>query len=947
MLKLGRTCLSVDRPKPACRQTGLPMLRTIFLIILFLSGYVSLKAQCSQNRNADWNNAIAVINSPTLKLPEKIDTLKRWLGKINSCVYKNDSVNVLVLKLIGEAYSYQLDFVNAAKYYGQAIDMLNANAGKPAINSEHLINTYFWLSTFYDSLNNTVEKMKAVNKCIEVSGRLKRDSNISCVRSYYELVKYLFDIGDYKACIDNASMCETLALKYISKSDNYYDTYKAQSIIASALGWKINALLKLRKYDTAEQLQLSKEKEYREKNMGAYLGHIYTLFAEMQTHKEDYGKAISSYKKALKFALQNKYTYSAKQILNAMGSEVYFKKLKDYDKALYHFREAMKYLNPGDTDPDNLFENLNIYANIGNVYLSKGLYDSAFRYFQLGFDAVRPGMNETHLLQMSAREISGFKKLHYLSNLLIGKANVYSEKFKRNGDKKTATEALNIYKIVDQLFDRLKFEQTALESKLYWRSDSRQLYESAIAVCYLTGNTSEAFYFFEKSRAVLLSDQLAMHYWLNEEDISLQMQLRKKISKLQAEGKSESQAEIFTYTRQLDSLEARIKIHNPLYYQGLERNYTKLADMQKSLAADQQSLLEIFSGDSAVYTLTVTADRAYLNRINKKDYEEAVIAYNRYIADARLLNSDFNGFRNASHQLYKLIFTNTPVPAGRIIISPAGRYFPFESLITNNTSKDPVYFLVDHAVSYTYSARYLLNNFSNGGSSLAGNFLGIAPVEYPGSFSLLPLTGSDRSLQAIKSYFNSTDLLIAKEASRNNFLRQFYGYKIIQLYTHASDSSFRNEPVIYFADSALYLSELSLENKPATRLLVLSACETGSGQVYQGEGVFSFNRGFAAMGIPSCIANLWSVDNLSTYRLTEAFYKYLAKGLTIDVALQKAKLDLLQSGENKLPYYWAATVLVGETDVVETKKPFPWKGFLVSVVVVVLIAGIYFFKRKK
>ena len=128
--------------------------------------------------------------------------------------------------------------------------------------------------------------------------------------------------------------------------------------------------------------------------------------------------------------------------------------------------------------------------------------------------------------------------------------------------------------------------------------------------------------------------------------------------------------------------------------------------------------------------------------------------------------------------------------------------------------------------------------------------------------------------------------------------------------------------------------------------MVLSACETGSGQVYQGEGVFSFNRGFAAMGIPSCIANLWSVDNLSTYRLTETFYKYLAKGLTIDVALQQAKLELLQSDDNKLPYYWAAAVLVGKTDVVETKRPFGWK---IPVIAFMLVSAIvfYFLKRKK
>ena len=124
-------------------------------------------------------------------------------------------------------------------------------------------------------------------------------------------------------------------------------------------------------------------------------------------------------------------------------------------------------------------------------------------------------------------------------------------------------------------------------------------------------------------------------------------------------------------------------------------------------------------------------------------------------------------------------------------------------------------------------------------------------------------------------------------------MHQFSQYRIIQLYTHASDSSINNEPVIYFADSALYLSDLISEHKSHTQLIVLSACETGIGKIYQGEGVFSFNRGFAALGIPAAITNLWSVDNTSTYLLTELFYKWLAKGLPTDVELQKAKLDFL------------------------------------------------------
>ena len=176
----------------------------------------------------------------------------------------------------------------------------------------------------------------------------------------------------------------------------------------------------------------------------------------------------------------------------------------------------------------------------------------------------------------------------------------------------------------------------------------------------------------------------------------------------------------------------------------------------------------------------------------------------------------------------------------------------------------------------------------------------------------------------------------------------FYGYKIIQLYTHATDSGANGEPVIYFADSTLSLPELIPENKPATQLIVLSACETGNGKLYKGEGVFSFNRGFAALGIPSSVINLWSVENESTYKITELFYKYTAEGLPLDVALQKAKLEFTSSSskQKKLPYYWAAAILVGKTDAIEMGKPLPWTWIVTTAGVFIACIFFFLFRRK-
>ena len=132
-------------------------------------------------------------------------------------------------------------------------------------------------------------------------------------------------------------------------------------------------------------------------------------------------------------------------------------------------------------------------------------------------------------------------------------------------------------------------------------------------------------------------------------------------------------------------------------------------------------------------------------------------------------------------------------------------------------------------------------------------------------------------------------------------------------------------------------------------MIVLSACETGNGKLYKGEGVFSFNRGFAALGIPSSVINLWSVENESTYKITELFYKYAADGLPLDLALQKAKLEFIatSSKEKRLPYYWAAAILAGKTDAIEFTKGFSWNGVAIDIGIIFLCLAIIFFIRRK
>ena len=628
---------------------------------------------------------------------------------------------------------------------------------------------------------------------------------------------------------------------------------------------------------------------------------------------------------------------------------LYYKAYKNFPRAISGFKRALKILRIGNVSAEaKALEAFNIYGNIANVFVEQAQYDSAFKYFTHAFDQIKPGISEDEILQSSLID-EAYKSSRFLIKLMIERGNTHIKRYQAIGDSVDLHSAISIYMYTDKLLDRIKSRQYDLQSKLFWRADNRRLYENAIKACYLAGKPEKGFYFFEKSRAVLLNDQLNEQYYLKENELLRQSQERKHILNLQrsldmlavsSANYTSTQNELFLAKQKLNDYLSHLKTTNSLYFQSfIDSAFLSVGDVRTQILNTHPTLLELFVGDSAVYVMIITKEKSYHNRINKSEFDQAVNSFVRHIADQSLLNHDFQGFINASAELYKLIFQNINLPSGRIIISPDGPNFPFEALVMKMREGRPVYFLENYAVSYTYSARYLMNSFSNSSADSRPIFLGVAPVKYGLETRLASLDGSDHSLQRIGRHFSDVDKMIGVAASRNNFLDRYFNYKIIQLYAHASDSSVKGEPVIWLADSVLYLSDLIGGNKPITRLIVLSACETGSGKLYQGEGVFSFNRGFAAIGIPAAITNLWSVDSKSTYELTELFYKYLSEGNPTDIALQKAKLEFIKSSDQSLPFYWAAPILTGKAEVIELKKSFNWQWILLGIGIV-LVGGL-------
>tara|TARA_R110002072_G_scaffold13418_12_gene56289 strand:+ start:48914 stop:52729 length:3816 start_codon:yes stop_codon:yes gene_type:complete len=112
-------------------------------------------------------------------------------------------------------------------------------------------------------------------------------------------------------------------------------------------------------------------------------------------------------------------------------------------------------------------------------------------------------------------------------------------------------------------------------------------------------------------------------------------------------------------------------------------------------------------------------------------------------------------------------------------------------------------------------------------------------------------------------------------------------------------------------DGVLTALEVLDLNLSGTRLVVLSACETGLGEIHEGEGVYGLRRSFQEAGVAEVVSSLWEVSDAGTQALMTDFYDRLLAGQPAREALRDTQLDMIDSPQWGYPYIWSAFMIVG------------------------------------
>jgi len=188
---------------------------------------------------------------------------------------------------------------------------------------------------------------------------------------------------------------------------------------------------------------------------------------------------------------------------------------------------------------------------------------------------------------------------------------------------------------------------------------------------------------------------------------------------------------------------------------------------------------------------------------------------------------------------------------------------------------------------------------------------------------LLPLPAAEEEARQVAGELR-VQPFVGGAATESAVRRLLPQAAVVHLATHGlaygSEERVRSSYVALAADSAndglLTLGELT--DDPSMRLhaelVVLSACQTGLGDLKQAEGTVGFQRALLARGARSVLVSLWSVNDRATAALMAAFYRHWLDDTDAPSkaeALRRAQSDVQARPEWKEPRYWAAFQLVG------------------------------------
>ncbi|MGV3639499.1 MAG: CHAT domain-containing protein, partial [Adhaeribacter sp.] len=601
------------------------------------------------------------------------------------------------------------------------------------------------------------------------------------------------------------------------------------------------------------------------------------------------------------------------------------------------------------------------YAGKGQAYARQQRYPAALRQYQAAIQALQFNFREANIYRNPAEAGPGSSPL-LLFQVLVHKARAFGRYYRQSRQEKDLQASLFAYQAAFRVSDHIRRGYDSDEAKLFYANTVAPVYEEALAAAFQLFHLSEkqgyleaAFAMAEQSKAAVLAEglrelEIRRVPGIPAELLRQERDLKRNMAALNQRLAEENEpARRKTYLEDLRENEIKLARTlkafelNPAYYQLKYDTRAPAASAVVKKLDRKTALVEYVIGKKQLFVFVLSKDGLQARQIPlpagfKRDWQELYQALYQSPAGRRYRGDA------AAHSLYQVLLAPlAPWLQGkqRLVIVPDKElcYLPFEALVTGPATGR--YLLQDFTLSYAYSARLQHAALSGDRPVRQASVLAMAPfVNRKGrpdsgrpapvlAAGLLPLSASAGEVAQ-----TGGRVYLGSEATKQRLLQQAGRYDILHLATHAR-ADLRQPLHSYIAlypqpgraGFRLYVPEIYNLQLGKLRLVVLSACETGGGQLVAGEGIMSLARAFAYAGCPSTITTLWKAEDQTTAYISSRLYAYLRAGKPKDAALRQAKLDYLESQDNwrrRSPVYWANFIFIGDQSPVYRASSWYW-----------------------
>ncbi|ANM30272.1 hypothetical protein ABI59_12790 [Acidobacteria bacterium Mor1] len=348
---------------------------------------------------------------------------------------------------------------------------------------------------------------------------------------------------------------------------------------------------------------------------------------------------------------------------------------------------------------------------------------------------------------------------------------------------------------------------------------------------------------------------------------------------------------------------------------------SSLSDIQQVLQPDE-TLLRYMIGEERSYLWVVDArDARVISLGSRRSIERAIEAHADGIRGPQLGLSG-EGATAAESALTEALGLTEVTLAERLLVVPDGalRRVPFAAL-----RRGQDYLIENHQITMIPSASLLrLMRLQPAGIAPAGMWaVGSAGGRF-GATEFAALPHSNSATERIAGTFDADHTAWVPEGriTRADFLAvPLERYRYLHLSTHGwVDDELPRRVGLWFPGATdeeegwLLQPDDALALELAAELVVLSACQSGSGEVVPGEGVVGLARAFLAAGAQTTLVGLWNLEDATAAEFLESFYARLSAGESAAAALRATQLAFLESDVKafRQPYRWAPFVLIGD-----------------------------------